>query len=132
MVMLIVWVCLQKHLGMGRLQRSMTRQIWKESCEALSKLKQERAEILSRSGDLQAAPLTQQSCASGVSSATIAMLRNVADLSENARMQLEINRSATRKFVFQVCSPLDFARMVTFFWPVFPDILHCIRVVASS
>ena len=114
---------------MDTLKRGMIRQIQKEVCEALSKLRHERAEILSRLDPLQAAPLRQHLNASELSSGSLVLLRTVAELSENAQLELEVNRVATRKFAFQVCSPVDFAKLLTFFWPIFPDFNSSIRAL---
>ena len=129
-VLLMACRAMQKYLGLGVLQRRMIRHIWREACQTLSRLREERAEILSRFGSIQSEALTQQFIAS--SDSQIAMLHNIAELSENARMQLEVKRSATRKFIVQVCSPIDFAKLVKFFWPIFPDLIPCIRALASS
>ena len=108
----------------------IVRRVWSEAAEALAKLREEQAEITSRMGSLYEHPTTQSFNLASFRDGTL--LRQVAELSENARLQVEVALNATRKLVWQVCSPENMARLICFNWPNIPDFLYAVQALAAS
>ena len=110
----------------------MAGQIWAETHEALCKLRQEQAEIMSCMGPLYTGPIAQQLNHRPTAARVDTLLAHVAQLSENAQLQMEVTRSAMRKLVWQVCSPADMIRLTCFNWPSIPDFLLCLQILAAE
>ena len=124
----------QDSVGLDPNQARMARTIWGETSEALSQLRHERGELLSRMGPLDAASLSQQlGTLEGTSSIpTMKLLEQAAELSGNAQLQLEVSRSAARRLVWQICSPVNMVRLLCFTWPMSPDFVSCLKALATS
>ena len=122
---------LQMAFGLDASQTRMARNLWKEASAALSRLKEERLELLSRMGPLHPEALARQFSAGHAACQTAALMQQVAGLSENAQLQLEVARSASRKLVWQICSPENMIRLLCFSWPINPDLMYCLQTVAA-
>ncbi len=55
----------------------------------------------------------------------------VAELTENALLQLEILRHASRVLSWQICSPDTMAQILVHAWPAFPDLLGTLKAMAA-
>ena len=118
-------------MGLDSYQTRVARRVWTEASEALAKLREEQTEIISRMGSLYEHPTTQSLSQHLASFRANTLLRQVADLSENARLQVEVGRNANRKLVWQVCSPENMARLICFNWPNIPDFMYCVQSLAA-
>lgn len=114
-------------MGLDGTQSRTAQKVWRDASQAIAKLKAERADILSRMD-----PSVHDMSASQTTTRTCQLLQQVAELTENAQLQLEVARTASRKFVWQVCSPDSLARLTSFYWPVMPDLMHSLQAVASA
>lgn len=117
----------QGSIGLDGIQTRMARKIWHDASQATSKLKANRADILSKMN-----PSVHQMGAAQTTTRTCQLLQQVSELTENAQLQLEVARSASRKFVWQVCSPDNLVRLICFYWPIFPDLMHSLQAVCSA
>lgn len=117
----------QASMELSGTQTRIAQKVWGDASQTLSQLEFERTAILSR---VDAAG--QQAAFPQTATRTCQLLQQVAELSENAQLQLEVARNASRKFVWQVCSPDNLARLCCFYWPVFPDLMHCLRAAGTT
>ena len=97
----------------------------------LSRLQTEQGKILSRIrlGDAQSAAWQQSATCSA--SHQVRLLQQVAELSENVLLQQEVQRHASRLFVWQVCSPNALAQAICHAWPAFLDIPGTLQAIAA-
>ena len=123
---------LQATVGLDSYQTRIVHRVWSEASEALAKLREEQAEITSQMGSFYEHPTTQSCSERMACFRDGTLLRQVADLSENARLQAEVAINAIRKLVWQVCSPENMARLMCFNWPYIPDFLYCVQSLAAS
>ena len=121
----------QESLGLDGTQIRLAQKVWRDASQALSKLKSDRTDILSRMNPSAANPLAHHLHAPQSTSRTCTLLQQVAELTENAQLQLEVARNASRKLVWQVCSPENLIRLTCFYWPVFPDLMHTLQAVGT-
>ncbi|KAK9844235.1 hypothetical protein WJX84_001137 [Apatococcus fuscideae] len=78
-------------------QTRMAQKVWRDASQALSKLKHDRSEILSQMDPSSLHPLTRHISAPHTATRTCQLLQQVAELTENAQLQLEVARNASRK-----------------------------------
>ena len=122
----------QRSIGLDGTQQLMARRVWKETSAVLSRLEQERGQIVSCMEALHADPgLAQRAgIAHGIASPG-ALLHQVSQLSQNAQLQAEWTQSATRKLVWQVLSPEGMIRLSCFCWPMAPDLISILKTLAE-
>lgn len=123
---------MQRVLRLDGAHRLLARHIWKDTSAALSRLEQERGEIVSCMEALHA----DQSLAHRASIAHNgptrgALLHQVSQLSRNAQLQSEWVQSASRKLVWQVLSPEGMVQLSCFCWPMAPDLMSILQCVAG-
>ncbi len=82
-------------------------------------------------GPLHPEALARQFSAGHMASQTIVLMQQVANLSENAQLQLEVARSASRKLVWQIFSPENMIRLLCFTWPIVTDLPYLLQAVAT-
>ncbi|KAK9827028.1 hypothetical protein WJX74_004028 [Apatococcus lobatus] len=70
-------------------QTRMAQKVWRDASQALSKLKHDRSEILSQMDPSSLHPLTRHISAPHTATRTCQLLQQVAELTENAQLQLE-------------------------------------------
>ncbi|KAK9817611.1 hypothetical protein WJX74_001845 [Apatococcus lobatus] len=125
-------MAIKRSIGLDGTQIRMAQKVWRDASQALSKLRCDRSEILSQMNPGGPNPLMCDTSAPvQTTTRTRQLLQQVAELTENSHLQLEVVRSASRKLVWQICSPENVIRLVCVNWPVCPDFMHCLQAVAA-
>ena len=122
---------MQKCLELDMWQSRSASHMWKVTADALAELKTKQADILSRLS-LHADVAESQTNRMQAGPRTTWLLGRVAELSENALLQQEVVRSASRTFVWHICSPDNLARLMQIMWPTFPPLLYSLQAAAAA
>ena len=119
---------LQSQLAMSTRQVALARSVYLEQKSDLGRIASERAQLLHEIAFRSNAALAGQPC----SKAQLRLMEAVAALSDNAAEQQEVWLHAMRRFIFQVCSPLNLQRIILAYYPKFPDIPGALRLLADN
>lgn len=123
---------MQRVLHLDDCQIEMARPVWRQASAQLGKLQAQRAEILSQIQLNDTQPLMWHDPARYRASHTVTLLEQVAELTENALLQQEVLRHASRLCAWQVCSPDTLAHAICHAWPAFPDLLMTLKTIADA
>ena len=124
-------LCEQEVLQVDAQQIRAAKGLWKETSQELEHQQAQRKAILDRMQQLSVQPQDWVTCASSAACGAGQLLRQVAELTENALLEVEILGHASRVLSYQICSPDSIARLVCYSWPAFPDLLGALKAVAA-
>lgn len=119
---------LQGQLGMNSRQLALARCIYLERNSEMARIAAERAQLLQVIAGRSRATHTGQPC----TEAQLRLQEAVAALSDNAAEQQEVWLHAMRRFIFQVCSPLNIQRIILAYYPRFPDLPGALQLFAEN
>ena len=124
-------LALQKVLQLDAHQVDMARETWRQLCQELDSVQAERNIILNRIRHHQSEAQAWRTHSFSKTMEACNLLEQVAELHENALLQQEVLRHASRAATWQICSPDTMARGICHSWPAFPDVLGILKAIAA-
>lgn len=118
----------QGQLGMSSGQLALARCIYVERNAEMARIASERAQLLQAIASRSSATRTGQPC----TEAQLGLQDAVAVLSDNAAEQQEVWLHAMRRFIFQVCSPMNIQNIIMAYYPRFPDLPGALQLLAEN
>ena len=123
--------CEQEVLQVDANQIRAAKGLWKETSRELENQQAQRQAILEHMQQVNVQPQDWVTCASSAVGGVGKLLQHVAELTENALLEVEILGHACRVLSYQICSPGSIARLVCYSWPAFPNLLGALKAVAA-
>ena len=109
----------------------MAKQVWREASRELQNLYAQRDDTMDCIRLIDRPPEAWATQASSKAEGTMKLLEKVVELTENALLQQEVLRHASRTLSWQICSPETMAWTICHAWPAFPDLLETLKAIAA-
>ncbi|KAK9826080.1 hypothetical protein WJX74_010878 [Apatococcus lobatus] len=122
----------QEVLQLDSHQIDMARHVWKQSQARLSSLRAERAELIAQVNLYDAEPEAWQATTPYTRPRTETLIQQTAALAENAVLEQEVLRHASRIFAWQVCTPDAVARAICHNFPALPNSSAALQAIAAA